>query len=79
MLLQREIDFIILKPTLAALKAGTSPLTKSQAVTWKRTSPLHAQPRNGYLSVEMWFALDLGPKYFAKSGGLPPLCSVITL
>lgn len=37
-----------------------------------RTSPLHALPRKDYFSVEMWFALDLGPKYFAKSDGLPP-------
>lgn len=67
------------KAHLGSSESRHFPLTKSQAVTWKRTSPLHALPRKGYLSVEMWFALDLGPKYFAKSSGLPPLCSVITL
>lgn len=38
----------------------------------KRTSPLRALLRKDDSSVEMWFALDLGPKYFAKSDVFPP-------
>lgn len=38
----------------------------------ERTNPFHALPRKDYFSAEMWFALDVEPKYFAESDGLPP-------
>lgn len=68
---------IVLKSTLAVVQADTFPLSESQAVTLQRICPFRALPRKDYSSVEMWFALDFEPKYFAKSDGLPPFVLVL--
>lgn len=41
-------------------------------MTLKRINPFHALPRKDCFSAEMWFALDVEPKYLAESDGLPP-------
>lgn len=67
-----EKSLIVLQSTSAAMKAATFPVSESQAVTLRRINRSRAVPRKEYFSVEMWFALDVEPKYFAKSDGLPP-------
>lgn len=44
----------------------------------EKINPFRALPRKDYFSVAMWFALDVEPKYFAKSDGLPPFVLLVS-